>query len=69
MQCMHGLGWTLEQVYKITTDIELYTNHKISIPGVTIFNAVTAQRYSRVGESCVDQKIEKLERQTPKNLP
>ena len=66
---MHGLGWRLEQVYKITTYIELSTNHIISITRVTTFNAITTPRYSRVGEPHVDQNIEKVECQTPKNLP
>ena len=30
---------------------------------------VTAPNYSRIGDRGVDQKVEKLERQTPMNLP
>ena len=65
---MHGLGCTLEQVYKIKTKIEFSTKHKISIPIVTTFNAVIAQHYSRVGESCIDRKIENFELQTPNKI-
>ena len=49
------------------TQIELSTKIKFSIPGVTKFNMVIAPCCSRVGERRVDQKIEKLECQTPKN--
>ena len=54
---MHGLGWRLEQVYKITTYIELSTDRKKSIPIVTTFNAVTTAHYSCVGERLIDRKV------------
>ena len=54
---MHGLGWSLEQVYKITTYIELSTDRKKSIPIVTTFNAVTTAHYSCVGECLIDRKV------------
>ena len=66
---MHGLGCILEYVYKITTYIELSSDHKISIPRVITIYEVTAPRYSRAGEHCLHRKIEKLGRQTPNNLP
>ena len=68
MQYMHDLGQTLDQGYKIRSQIELYANHKISIPGVTTFNAVTAPHYSHVGDCGVDRMINTLDYQTPKNL-
>ena len=69
MKCMHNLGWTLEKVYKTKNQITLSTNNKICINRVTTFITVTAPCYACGGELHVDQKNDKLNHLTPKNLP
>ena len=46
-----------------SNDIQLKNSHIYS----NNYNAVIAPRCSRVRKHSIDQKIEKLERQTPKN--
>ena len=62
---MHGLGCILEYVYKITTYIELSSDHKISIHRVTKFKAGIAPQCSHIKERRMDKNIEKLEPETP----